>query len=168
MTVEETRRCLKCAKEFKFRPIPSAVRRGYGKFCSKSCSVSFQMSGSNSPHWRGGISYAGTKGVYRCVTAKDHPNAMNQGGSRRYVLEHRFVMSQALGRPLLRSEHVHHKNGDKMDNRLENLELLSSVEHARRHMRLNNISKEEHHVRSVKAGQMSALVRALRKSQGSP
>lgn len=164
MSTIETRYCQKCGTSFQFRPTPSAVRRGFGKFCSRSCSVSVQMSGSNNHQWNGGISYAGTRGVYRCVTAKGHPNAMNQGGSRRYVLEHRYVMSQALGRPLRRDEHVHHKNGDKLDNRIENLELLTANEHAKRHMRLNNISRDEHSIRSKKAGAMGALVKALKKS----
>ena len=49
------------------------------------------------------------------------------------VLLHRWLMEQRLGRPLERREQVHHKNGDRYDNRLENLELLSIEEHQRGH-----------------------------------
>jgi hypothetical protein len=56
---------------------------------------------------------------YRLVFRPEHPNA-NRGG---YILEHRLVMSEQLGRPLTAHEDVHHKNGIRADNRPENLEL---------------------------------------------
>lgn len=50
------------------------------------------------------------------------------------IYEHRHVMQVHLGRKLSRSEHVHHINGNKIDNRIENLELLSASDHHRHHM----------------------------------
>lgn len=51
----------------------------------------------------------------------------------RNLMEHRYVMEQMIGRPLRSDEQVHHKNHDRLDNRPENLELVSSAEHGLRH-----------------------------------
>lgn len=52
---------------------------------------------------------------------------------QRYVLEHRHLMEQHLKRKLLPSEDVHHLNGVKTDNRVENLELTSRAAHLKEH-----------------------------------
>ncbi len=62
-----------------------------------------------------------TPARYKVLKRKEHPNARSNGN----ILEHRLVMSEAIGRPLLDHENVHHINGDRFDNRLENLELWS-------------------------------------------
>lgn len=60
---------------------------------------------------------------YIFVYLPEHPMATGP-----YVLEHRLIMSEYLGRNLLDTENVHHKNGQKDDNRIENLELWSTAQ----------------------------------------
>lgn len=58
---------------------------------------------------------------YKQLLLKNHPNSAKSG----YVMEHVVVMSNHLQRPLRKGETVHHKNGIRHDNRIENLELWS-------------------------------------------
>jgi len=58
---------------------------------------------------------------YIYINRIDHPNSQKRGR----IYEHTYVMSQHIGRPLRKGETVHHKNGIRDDNRIENLELWS-------------------------------------------
>ena len=71
---------------------------------------------------RGGLNKNGYRLIY---LAPDDPLfEMTKGnGNDRSVTEHRLVMARHLGRPLASDEHVHHLNGNRDDNRIENLEL---------------------------------------------
>ena len=71
-----------------------------------------------------------TSNGYRMIKiGKGHPWARQDG----YIFEHRFVMSQHIGRPLLSSEAVHHINHNKLDNRIENLQLMTILGHLDHH-----------------------------------
>ncbi|MEO7836980.1 MAG: HNH endonuclease [Acidimicrobiales bacterium] len=71
--------------------------------------------------WKGGRLLT-SSGYWMQLIDRDDPLAV-MANTTGYVLEHRLVMARALGRPLTRNESVHHINGDRADNRLENLQL---------------------------------------------
>ena len=80
-------------------------------------------SGKDNLRWRGGRRL-NNKG-YVLIYKPEHPLAHKVG----CVLEHRWIMEQYLGRLLEPDEDVHHINGIKTDNRIENLQLLTHVGH---------------------------------------
>ena len=94
----------------------SHLRRG----CTNSCGClrrelivarNVKHEGEDHPRWKGGIS----------KDAKGYVRIHASNGNHR--LEHAVVMEHHLGRPLRKGENVHHKNGVRDDNRIENLEL---------------------------------------------
>jgi len=112
-------------------PLPSL--RQAGRTCKiEGCERKHDARGLCSTHYsealgRGEFLSAGRRRVlngegYARVWKPGHPNAQKSG----YILEHVWVMSDLLGRALIKGENVHHKNGDKLDNRPQNLELWAT------------------------------------------
>ena len=75
-------------------------------------------SGAESNFWKGGRTITGEG--YVSVRSDDYPTMRNKQG---YIPEHRLVMAQYLERPLYRWETVHHIDGDRTNNSIENLQL---------------------------------------------
>ena len=139
-TLEHVKICSTCRREFvpssKHRQCPAC--RSRGRLPTKTpcpqcggpkqrrsqtclaCRLRRDVSGANNPNWKGTAARHKNQRGYVYVRAIGHPRGAGNGG---YVLEHIVVMEAILGRYLLPSENVHHKNGRKDDNRAENLEL---------------------------------------------
>jgi hypothetical protein len=83
-------------------------------------------SGSDHPNWKGGRR---KQGEYIYAYTPDHPNATKSG----YVMEHRLVMEEVLGRYLESDEIVHHVDGNKSNNDPDNLIAMKRGEHVTRH-----------------------------------
>lgn len=127
------RTCPVCGQEF----VPATGRR---QTCGRSCGARLSYwpghrgvrrrsnrayaRGAEHRFWKGGR-VIDKKGYIR-IWKPDHPRASKQS----YVMEHRLVMEQTLGRYLEPWENVHHINGIKGDNRPQNLELWASKQPA--------------------------------------
>ena len=74
--------------------------------------------------------YTITSTGYKMLRKRLHPTADKRG----YIMEHRWVMEQHLGRFLDPKEKIHHLNGNRLDNRISNLHLCTSQsEHIKKH-----------------------------------
>ncbi len=119
--------CIDCGRE---RWIPYSVKTN--KTRVKRCIpcrdkiLSHQNRGSNHPQWLGGRV---TKHGYMFIWLPLDNFFYSMADKTHYVPEHRLVMAQNLKRCLQRWEVVHHINGIKTDNRIENLELCTNGFH---------------------------------------
>lgn len=114
--------CETCNKTFIRQSYPSKEKLSKHKYCSNRC-AGLAVGGD----FRKAVSRRIDSNGYVMIKIPNNPMARINS----WVPEHRLIMSQIIGRPLIRKEEVHHINGNKQDNRPENLMLLPKPEHTK-------------------------------------
>jgi endogenous inhibitor of DNA gyrase (YacG/DUF329 family) len=118
--------CLWCEIEF-YRPAGRSKYNGGNHYCCKE-HAALGRSGENHPNWKGGRSKRSDGYIdVSSSLVPDHLKEMARVEGK--IFEHRLVMAMHLERVLEDHEVVHHKNGVRDDNRIENLELYPKYEH---------------------------------------
>lgn len=129
--------CICCGKKFNNSKFQTEKVYKKQKFCSLKCSYKsaklFVPRGEKSPSWKGGVQY---HSGYRYIYMPDHPYRAKE----LYIGEHRIIMEQHIGRFIKKGELVHHINGDRLDNRIENLYLCrNGKEHTAIHRQMDKL-----------------------------
>jgi len=118
--------CMKCTP--KFNKITPEGRRKLSKSKLGKNNPNYGKRKSEVANWKGGRIY---RLGYILIKTDNHPNSNSTG----YVQEHRLIMEKYIGRYLSKKEKVHHINGVKDDNRIENLQLFSNIgKHIKTHV----------------------------------
>lgn len=89
--------------------------------CHRCKATRGELTKEANPWWKGGKRVHKSGYIYILIDEDDPMRCM--AGREAIVFEHRLVMARHIGRPLTDNETVHHRNGNKTDNRIENLEL---------------------------------------------
>jgi hypothetical protein len=136
--------------------------RSSGKLCVSCTKRSQKLIGERNSRWKGGIRHI--HGYNYLLVYKDNPfvamasKKFYHGSYRYWVAEHRLVMAQHLGRCLDKLEVIHHLNGIKNDNRIENLEVLSNQQSHMASVNTDRIIKQLETQNSIQASQINLLL----------